>query len=150
MTLPTNLNVDDQEPQEEVIEYTKRGTPKVKGFRGGDAAINRNGRPVRLEPVEKPTNKQLKEKELLMLLRKFRPHVAEAVIAAAKVIKNDESADQNKLKAADLILRNYHKLVIDLYANGEPQDSAEEVQKQSAPVFSLRMIEETKDKEEDN
>lgn len=145
------LMLDDEEDKdlykEEPTIFEVKKQEKLKdqnflaGFRGPREAWNPNGRPKRTELMDVPTNRELKERELLMLLRKFRPHVAEAVIAAARVMKNDKAADQNKLKAADLILRNYHKLVLDLYANGaQEDDEGKEIQQQNAPVFSLRVI----------
>lgn len=108
----------------------------VKGQSG-----NLQGRPRRDDLLNKLTNRELKERELLMLLRKIKPHVADAIMQAAKIMKNEEAAHQNQLKAAALLLDSYRKLSLDLYGNEErADDEGQEVQQQNAPVFSLRMI----------
>lgn len=115
---------------------------KVSGFRGGDANINRAGRPKsNPEDKDKPTNRQLKERELLMLLRKFKPHISDAILAATKIMGNNEASHQNQLKAATIILDNYRKLTLDLYGDADPEEAGEEIQQQNAPVFSLKVIE---------
>ena len=115
----------------------------VKGKSGNPA-----GRPRRENLLDKPTNRELKERELIMLLRKIKPHVADAIMQAAKIMKNEEAAHQNQLKAAALLLESYRKLSLDLYGNEEQaEEAAEEVQQNNpAPVFSLKVIntEETK------
>lgn len=109
----------------------------VDGFK--DPAINRVGRPPKTEG--KPTNRDLKERELLMLLRKIRPHVADSIYEAAKIMKNEQAADQNKLKACTIILDAYRKLTLDLYDGEDAADlEGQEIQEQNKPVFSLKMI----------
>lgn len=80
-----------------------------------------------------------KDQELSVALRKLRPHVADAIMAAVKIMKNEEAADQNKLKAATLILDNYRKIVLDIYA-GEDQNP-EDTDSDDTPVFSLKVVE---------
>lgn len=115
----------------------------VKGKSGNPA-----GRPKRENLLDKPTNRELKERELIMLLRKIKPHVADAITQAVKIMKNDEAAHQNQLKAAALLLESYRKLSLDLYGNeDQAEEEATEVQQNNpAPVFSLKVInqEETK------
>jgi hypothetical protein len=102
---------------------------------------NPNGRPRRDSIVDKPTNRELKERELVMLLRKVKPHVAEAIIQAANIMKNQEASHQNQLKAATILLDNYRRLTLDLYDGEEKADEAGvEVQQNNAPVFSLKMV----------
>lgn len=103
---------------------------------------NPNGRPKKDRDSDKVTNRELKERELLMLLRKIKPHVAEAIFQAAKIMKNEEAAHQNQLKAAALLLENYRKLSLDLY-DGEDiaEQEGTEVQQNNAAVFSLKVIE---------
>ena len=75
-----------------------------------------------------------------MLLRKIKPHIAEAIMQAASIMKNEKAADQNKLKAATILLDNYRRLTLDLYDVENQEDEGTEIQQQNAPVFSLRMI----------
>ena len=104
-----------------------------------DSRINRNGRPKKIDLLEKKTNRELKEKELLMLLRKIKPHVSEAIIQAARIMKNEEASHQNQLKAATVLLDNYRKLTLDLY-DGDAEGEGTEVQ-ENAPSFSLTLLE---------
>ena len=104
-----------------------------------DSRINRNGRPKKTDLLEKKTNRELKEKELLMLLRKIKPHVSEAIIQAARIMKNEEASHQNQLKAATVLLDNYRKLTLDLY-DGDQEAEGTEVQ-ENAPSFSLTLLE---------
>lgn len=103
-----------------------------------DPNINIAGR----RPVAegKPTNRDLRERELLMLLRKIRPHVADAIMQAAKIMKDNTAAHQNQLKAATILLDNYRKLTLDLYEGEDPDAEGAEVQSQNQPTFSLKMI----------
>jgi hypothetical protein len=102
---------------------------------------NPNGRPRRDSIVDKPTNRELKERELVMLLRKIKPHVAEAIMQAAAIMKNAEASHQNQLKAATILLDNYRRLTLDMYDGEDQADEAGvEVQQNNAPVFSLKMV----------
>ena len=102
---------------------------------------NPNGRPRRDSTVDKPTNRELKERELVMLLRKIKPHVAEAIMQAAAIMKNAEASHQNQLKAATILLDNYRRLTLDMYDGEDQADEAGvEVQQNNAPVFSLKMV----------
>lgn len=109
-----------------------------------DQNINRRGRPVKTG--DKPTNRELRERELVMLLRKIRPHVADSIMEAAKIMKNNQAADQNKLKACTILLDAYRKLTLDLYDGEEPDEVGTEIQEQNTPVFSLKMINTEKEK----
>jgi hypothetical protein len=104
---------------------------------------NPNGRPRRDSIVDKPTNRELKERELVMLLRKVKPHVAEAIIQAANIMKNQEASHQNQLKAATILLDNYRRLTLDLYDGEEKADEVGvEVQQNNAAIFSLKVVNE--------
>ena len=111
-----------------------------KSENGGvvDPKINLAGR--RPNDGTKPTNRDLRARELLMLLRKIRPHVADAIMSAAAIMKNETAADQNKLKAATILLDNYRKLTLDLYDGDDPESEGTEVQAQNTNTFSLKMI----------
>lgn len=114
--------------------------PKKTGWRGPAGSINKAGRPP-APKGDKPTNRELKERELLMLLRKIKPHVSDAVVAAAKIMKNEEARASDTLKACSILLDAYRRLTLDLYEGEDPEAEGVEVQEQNnAPVFSLRMI----------
>lgn len=108
----------------------------VKGKSGNPA-----GRPRRDKLLDKPTNRELKERELVMLLRKIKPHVAEAIMKASNIMSNEEASHQNQLKAATILLDNYRRLTLDMYGGEEQADEeGTEVQQHNAPVFSLKVI----------
>jgi 3-phosphoglycerate kinase len=106
---------------------------------------NPNGRPKKTSVLDKPTNRDLKERELIMLLRKIKPHVAKAISQAAEIMQNEEASHQNQLKAATILLDNYRRLTLDVY-DGEDADDKEgtEIQQQNAPLFSLTVIDNEK------
>ncbi len=85
------------------------------------------------------SRRALMDRELLLLLRKLRPHVADSVLTAAGIMQNEEASHQNKLKASTIILDAYRKLVIDVYGT-EVDEDPEEIQQNNAPVFSLKVV----------
>lgn len=104
---------------------------------------NLNGRPKKDKTADKPTNRELKERELVMLLRKIKPHVAEAIVQAANIMKNQEASHQNQLKAATILLDNYRRLTLDMYDTEDADSEAStEIQQQNAAVFSLKVVNE--------
>jgi hypothetical protein len=109
-------------------------------FKAGQSG-NPNGRPKKESIFDKPTNRELKERELVMLLRKIKPQVAEAIITAAAIMKNEEASHQNQLKAATILLDNYRRLVLDVYDGEDLADKeGTEIQQQNAPIFSLKVV----------
>lgn len=117
---------------------------KKSGWRGPEGSRNNNGRPKKDED-EKVTRRSVKDKELLALMRKFRPHVSTAVMTAVGIMQDESSADQNRLKASALIIKTYNDLIIQTY-EGEDEEGevVQEVQPQipvdTRPIFSLRML----------
>jgi hypothetical protein len=97
-------------------------------------ATTKPAKPVKL------TNRQLREKEYLSLLRKLKPLVAESIKTAANIMRDDKAAHQNQLKAAVLVLQHYKDMVAETYAVGYDEEAGEEIQQQNAPVFSLKMV----------
>lgn len=113
-------------------------------FAKKDPNINRSGRIPRsaLTDENKPSRRALKDKELLMLLRKIKPLVADSVSTAAKIMRADDASHLNQLKAATLLLDTYRKLTLDMYDGEEDEETpAEEIQGESVPVFSLKVVE---------
>lgn len=101
-----------------------------------DPRINTLGRP---KQTRKLTRREIKENELMSILRKIKPHLSDSIMTAAKIMKNDVSTDGNRLKAAVILLNAYKEIVQDVY-NGEDNEEGNEVQ-DSAPVFSLKVVE---------
>lgn len=101
---------------------------------------NPQGRMTLEEKISKPTKKQLRDRELLLLLRKLRPHLAESVLTASRIMESTVAKDADKLKAAAIILDYYRKLVIDLYETQNAEEEGQEIQAQNKPAFSLKLI----------
>jgi hypothetical protein len=113
---------------------------KVRSIDGViDPRINLNGRPTK---SDKPlTNKQIREREFLSLLRKVKPLLAPAIATAFKISQNEDGKDVDKLKASALIIGLYKELLGDAYDMKYDEQDAEEVQPTNkSPVFSLTMI----------
>lgn len=120
---------------------------KARKDNGGqiDPSINRNGRPLKGD--EKTiTRREAKDKELLSLARKLKPHLALGLKESVKILENAESADANKIRVTAFLYKTYHEILDDVYAptrEDEPQDEkpeVQEVQPDNRPVFSLRML----------
>ncbi len=128
---PNGTNITDIN-----VEKKKRGNPTWgKGMQSPNPA----GRPYN-DDKEKKTNRALREKAFVQLLRKFAPHQSKAVMTAVKVMDNAEASDQNKLKASALIIGVYKDLLKDAYHKDYDTDQGEEIQDNS-PAFSLHYIE---------
>jgi hypothetical protein len=112
-----------------------------------DPNINVAGRPKGTGEVL--TNRKIKEKELLNLLRKLKPHVAASINTAATIMGSKDASDQNKLKASVVILKAYTDLVGEVYGeNAESdEDNVDEVQPQGAQVHFFYKPEEKKEDE---
>lgn len=102
-----------------------------------DKNINTQGR---IKGAKRMTNRELREREFMSLLRKLKPLVADSINTAAKIMKNSEATDQNKLKAAVILLDNYKAMVGNVYEGKYDEDEAEEVQQPNVPSFSLKVV----------
>ena len=118
---------------------------KSKEELGGeiDPRINVKGNPdfgKKKYMPDKPTNRFLREREFMSLLRKLKPHVADAIMAAVKIMKNEEAAHANKLKAAVILLDQYERTMKQVYDKDYDQEENDEIQQQQTPVFSLKVV----------
>ena len=112
------------------------------GFRGGDSAINRQGRKPKDGTEEKKTNRELRSTEFMHMVRKFKPHLSKAVKAAVDILDNDKASESGKLKASALIIATYKDLVKELYDYRYDDEDGEEIQNQpKAKLFSLTLLE---------
>lgn len=106
----------------------------VKGQSG-----NLKGRPKVLKE-DKPTNRSLREKAFLEMVRKFRPLQAKAIAAAVGILDNKEAQDANKLKASALLITTYKDLIKETYNYLYDSEEAVPMQEENKPIFSLRVI----------
>ena len=107
-------------------------------FKKGESG-NILGRPKK-DPNKIVTNRTRREETLLALVRKFQPHVSKAVLTASRLMENEEASEQNRLRAAALILQTYKDLVKDVYNKDYDSDEAEAIQENNGPVFSLHVL----------
>lgn len=108
-----------------------------------DPRINTEGR---IKGIKDKSRREIKEGEILSLLRKIKPHIAESVMTASRIMKNPEAADANKLKSAALLIGLYKDLLKDAYEGGDEEQEGVEIQPPAQAVFSLKMID-SKDKD---
>lgn len=111
--------------------------PRIK--RGGNPNLHK----YKQYNVQNLTNRQVREKEMLGLLRKLKPHVADAIMTAVKIMKNKEAAHSNQLKAATILLQQYKDTIEAVYNKDYDNDAGEESQQETIPVFSLKVVEGT-------
>ena len=110
-----------------------------------DSNINKLGRPLKGQE-KKITRREAKDKEMLTLARKLKPGAQIALREALKILNNESSTENAKLKAAQIYLK-YFTLVVDkLYeASGkdelpESESNVEDVQPQHPVQFSLHVL----------
>lgn len=127
-------DVKEEERKHKIADYGFR----KKEDNGGviDYRIHTKGRPS----YKGLTNKEIREKEFLLLLRKLKPHISSAIGTAVKIMQNENSSEANRLKAASLLLQNYKEIMKDAYDPTYDEQEAEEINQESVPVFSLKMI----------
>lgn len=127
--------IKEEESKRKIAEHVGF---KSKEMNGGviDYRIHTKGRPS----YKGLTNKEIREKEFLLLLRKLKPHISSAIGTAVKIMQNENSSEGNRLKAAALLLANYKEIMKDAYDPVYDQQEAEEINQESVPTFSLRMI----------
>lgn len=122
---------------------------KRKELNGGeiDENINLSGR---IDGKKAPplTNKQVRDREFISLIRKLKPLLAPSVATVLKIGQSEDATDQNKLKASALILQLYKDLIKDVYSQEYDDQEGQEIQPTTnAPVFSLTMISNNENKE---
>lgn len=118
-----------------------------------DKNVNRKGRPLKKD-TQTLTRREAKDKELLSLARKLKPHLALGLKESVKILENAESADANKIRVTAFLYKTYHEILDDVYAptrEDEPVDEkpeVQEVQPDNRPVFSLKMLPRTEQQTE--
>lgn len=104
-----------------------------------DPNINLNGR-IDGRKAEPPTNREVRNREFISLIRKLKPHLSSSVKTVMEIIESEDSSDQNKLKAAALVIQMYKELVKDVYDQQYDEQEGVEIQPANTPKFSLTMI----------
>lgn len=91
-----------------------------------------------LEKAVDDNNRRLREKQLLMLSRKLKPHVKKALDTINELIEKPEISPAVKFQASKFMLVTNKTLTESIYA--DKYDDEFEVEEEQKPVFSLRMI----------
>ena len=123
---------------------TETTQKRQKGFRKTDENGVRDPN-IKVGPREpkKMTKRAIKDRELMSILRRVKPHLSDAIMTAANIMKNEEANDSNKLRAAVILLDAYRQLTTDIYA-GKDQDEGEgtevQPQQEKTVAFSLRVV----------
>ena len=81
-------------------------------FEKGSPHINRAGL---IPGKQKFTAKELKQKEIMSLLRKLKPLMSKSVNTAAKIIDSEDASESGKLRAATILLGLYKDLICEAY-----------------------------------
>lgn len=104
-----------------------------------DKNINLSGR---IDGKKAPplTNKQVRDREFISLIRKLKPHLAPSLKTVMEINESEHATDQNRLKASALIIQLYKDLIKDVYSTDYDEQEGEEIQPTNAPKFSLTMI----------
>lgn len=133
----------------QLIELPEKEEPQEKkatGFALNPDGINKKGRPRMLRLPER-TNREIRQSELISLVRKFKPLQTKAIQAAIKIIDSQDSNDSNKLRASALLIQTYRQLLLDTFDYRYDDEQSEEIQDKNVPIFSLKIIN-TEDQEE--
>lgn len=106
---------------------------------------------------QKFTAKEIKQKEIMSLLRKLKPLMSKSVNTAAKIIDSDGATEAGKLRAATILLGLYKDLLKEAYDHDikledmlQETDPKEIDTSKNNPIFSLTVLkqpEEIKDSE---
>lgn len=122
-------------------------------FEKGSPHINRKGL---IPKTHKPSAKELKQKEIMSLLRKLKPLMSKSVNTAAKIIDSEDASETGKLRAATVLLGLYKDLLKEAYdhdikAEDLVSDPQEIDTSKNAPIFSLTVLKpDTEEKQEDS
>lgn len=112
-------------------------------FKKDDPNINRKGL---IPGKQKFTAKELKQKEIMSLLRKLKPLMSKSVNTAAKIIDSEDASEAGKLRAATVLLGLYKDLIKEAYDHDIKLEDVVETDPQeidtskNAPIFSLTVL----------
>lgn len=113
--------------------------PRINSKGNPNIAMYANNRKAKPDGT-KLTNREIRQREFLSLLRKIKPHAASAIARAASIMNNKEASHQNVLKAAVILLQQYRETMEAVYDKEYDEDAGEEIQQNNSPVFSLKIV----------
>ncbi|MGL5075937.1 MAG: hypothetical protein ACRDBG_08855, partial [Waterburya sp.] len=86
------------------------------------------------------TNKQLRAKQFLMLSRKLKPYVSDALATINELVDVDTTDPRVKYNASKFLIQMSKSLTENIYQDKYDDEEGEEIEKEIAPIFSLKMI----------
>lgn len=92
--------------------------------------------PQKKRPKES-SNRAIRKKELLLLLRKIKPHIADSIVTAAEIMKDTRVSELQRLKAITIILDNYKDLVKEAYIDEDGEDAENTTPSQGASLGTV-------------
>jgi hypothetical protein len=111
---------------------------KAKGQDGNDPNIY-SGPKTMPQDLPKLTNRELREKEKMSLLRKLKPDQRKAYKNMLALMDNPDVSPSVRFSATKFIIEMYDGLLDSLYKDKYDTEEGEKIQ-DSAPVFSLKII----------
>lgn len=111
------------------MPYDPAVQKKLQGYKVKDVTLG-----------DQLTNRELREKTLLSLARKFKPHLARALKTMIGLVENPDTPAATKYQASKFIIEFYKSLGEAIYKDRYDDEGGEEIQTESAPVFSLTVI----------
>jgi hypothetical protein len=93
------------------------------------------------------TNRELREKTLLSLARKVKPHMAKALKTMIMLLEDNATPANVRFQASKWIMEFNRSLSVELYQEKYDDEKGEEIQKDSTPSFSLHVIDGSKKEE---
>ena len=115
-------------------EHTGRFKSKEQLNGETDPRINTEGRTT----STKTNTRSIKKQELMSLLRKIKPHVADAVKAVVDIVNNPQASDMAKLRAGATIIDLHRELINEVY--DKEAEEAEPIQQHTGAVVSFKMV----------
>jgi 2'-5' RNA ligase len=93
-----------------------------------------------VQEAQKLTNRELREKSLLSLARRFKPHATRALKTMVSLVEDPNTPPNVKYNASKFILEFSKELNKELYLDKYDDNEGQQIQEvESAPVFSLVM-----------
>jgi hypothetical protein len=110
-------------------------TRKAKGQQGIDPNIY-TGPKTMPQDLPKLTNRELREKEMMSLIRKLKPEIRKAMKVALALMEDKEVPAATRLAASKFVFQEYKGLLGDLYKDKYDDEQGDVIQ-DNTPVFSL-------------
>lgn len=99
-----------------------------------------HGEIIKKKSEGKLTRREMREQELILVLRKLKPQVGQAIETAVRIMGDGAAKHSDQLKAATVILENYKEIMNQAYSKEHDEDEADAIPVDDVPIFSLKVI----------